>query len=307
VKYGVTRNFVLGLEAVLPSGDIITTGGKFVKCSTGYDLTRLLVGSEGTLAVVTKTLVRLMLAPGKREVLLVPFKTLEAAIGTVPAILRAGIIPAGIEFLQRDIVVLVEKYTGREFPLRDNEAFLMILVESADERSLMEELNLIGETCRRSGAVDVYIPPSERARRHLLEMREKFYPTVRTLPNVQIADVVVPRSRIAEFVTGVKETAARLGVAVLAYGHAGDGNVHIHPYSPVSDGAAGKRNQARLFDEIYRLGAAMGGAASGEHGLGYDKKKYLVVSYSPETVAMMKRIKQAFDPLGILNPGKVFP
>jgi glycolate oxidase len=304
VKYGVTRHFVLGLEAVLPTGETIHTGGKFVKCSTGYDLTQLIIGSEGTLAVITKVILRLVLPPGRREILFVPFNSLNDAIKSVPDILKERILPVGIEFMERDIINMVEQYTGKEIPLHDYEAFLMIIVEADSEDEIHHISSRIGEVCLNHGAVDIFIPGSERAKRKLLEAREKFYHVIQHFGMPDIADVVVPRSRIAEFVGKAKEIASEYRIPLVAYGHAGDGNVHLHPMSQETDKAEDKIKE--VLTKIYELGVSLGGTISGEHGLGFAKKGYLYMAADKDKQELMKRVKLAFDPNNIMNPGKVF-
>jgi len=303
VKYGVTRHFVLGLEAVLPSGETIQTGGKFVKCSTGYDLTQLLIGSEGTLALITKIMLRLIPRPGKREILFIPFHSLHDAIESVPDILKENILPVGIEFMERDIINMVEQYTGKEIPLHQYEAFLMIIVEADNEEEIYRIANGVGEICLNHGAVDVFIPGSQRAKRNLLEAREKFYSIIGHFGMLDITDVVVPRSRIAEFVERTKEIASVLGIPLIAYGHAGDGNVHLQPMSQGTDKPEEKIKE--LLERIYEIGVSLGGTISGEHGLGFTKKGYLHMVADKSKMDLMKRIKRAFDPNNILNPGKV--
>ena len=303
VKYGVTRHFVLGLEAVLPSGETIQTGGKFVKCSTGYDLTQLLIGSEGTLALITKIMLRLIPRPGKREILFIPFHSLHDAIESVPDILKENILPVGIEFMERDIINMVEQYTGKEIPLHQYEAFLMIIVEADSEEEIYRIANGVGEICLNHGAVDVFIPGSQRAKRNLLEAREKFYSIIGHFGMLDITDVVVPRSRIAEFVERTKEIASVLGIPLIAYGHAGDGNVHLQPMSQGTDKPEEKIKE--LLERIYEIGVSLGGTISGEHGLGFTKKGYLHMVADKSKMDLMKRIKRAFDPNNILNPGKV--
>jgi len=304
VKYGVTRQFVLGLEAVLPTGEIIETGGKFVKCSTGYDLTQLIVGSEGTLAVITKVLLRLTSPPGKTEILFVPFHSLHEAIQSVPDILARGIVPVGIEFMEKDAVQMVEQFTGREIPLHDHEAFLLIIVEGADDDAIQRVSTSIGEACLAHGAVDVYIPGSERAKRNLLEAREKFYPAAQRLGMLDIADVVVPRSRIADFMMQARELSEDSRIPLVACGHAGDGNVHL---CLMDDGTGVPAERVKeLLSRIYEVGVSMGGTVSGEHGLGSAKKDYLRLAFDEVEIRLMRRVKQAFDPNGIMNPGKLF-
>jgi len=303
VKYGVTRNFVLGLEAVLPSGEIITTGGKYVKCSTGYDLTQLITGCEGTLAVITAIMLKLIPPPGRREVLFVPFTSLDMAIAAVPAILKSGILPVGIEFFEQDIAAVVEKYTGKELPMHDYAAYLIIIIEAESEAAIEATATELAEICLTSGAVDIFMPGSERAKRSLLEMREKFFPAISSCGRPEIVDAVVPRSRIADFIGEIKALAADAGIPLISYGHAGDGNVHLHPMrqgTPEDDVRV-----KELLKRIFEIGVAMGGTISGEHGLGTVKKEYLPIAADPTKIALLQRIKQAFDPNGIMNPGKM--
>ncbi len=304
VKYGVTRHSVLGLEAVLPTGEVVQAGGKFVKCSTGYDLTQLIIGSEGTLAVITKIILRLISPPGRREILFIPFHSLHDAIGSVPEILREKVLPVGIEFMEKDIIDMVEQHTGKEIPLHQYQAFLMIMVEADSEDEIHVIANRIGEICLKRGAVDVFIPGSERAKRNLLEAREKFYSVIGHFGVLEIADVVVPRSRIAEFVGKAKEVAAEYGLPLVTYGHAGDGNVHLHPMG--QDTEQFREKGKEVLKRIYEVGVSLGGTISGEHGLGFAKKGYLPIAADDAKIDLMKRIKRAFDPNNILNPGKVF-
>jgi glycolate oxidase len=304
VKYGVTRHFVLGLEVVLPNGETLVSGGKFVKCSTGYELTQLITGSEGTLAVITKILLRLIPPPGRREVLFIPYNSLDDAIKSVPDILKSGTLPVGLEFMEQDIIKMVEQYTGKEIPLHDYDAYLMIIVEADSEEEIHRIAGHLSEICLSHGAVDVFMPGSERAKRNLLELREKFYPAVCHFGTPEIIDAVVPRSRIADFIRKVKELATNYDLPLIGYGHAGDGNVHLHP---MSDGTEAMETKIKeLLTKIFEVGVSLGGTISGEHGLGMVKKGYLPIAANKAKLGLMQRIKQAFDPNNIMNPGKVF-
>jgi glycolate oxidase len=303
VKYGVTRNFLLGLEAVLPSGEIIETGGGYIKSSTGYDLTQLIAGSEGTLAIITRVLLRLLPPPGQRYVVLVPFAGLDDAINAVPHILRHGILPMGIEFLEKDVVRLTEQFRGKETPIHDYEASLMIIVEAEDDDQANKIANDIGEICLAQGAIDVFVASGERAT-DLLTFREKAWPAIVQYSRADMADVVVPRKHVAEFVKRARQTSKDLGITTFMVGHAGDGNVHIVPVVPDGDDAPARMTE--FFQKIFALGASMGGTISGEHGIGYTKKPYLGIAVAPATLELMKRIKQSFDPNNIMNPGKIF-
>jgi glycolate oxidase len=305
VKYGVTRHRVLGLEAVLASGATVSFGGKFVKSSSGYDLTQLLIGSEGTLAIITKIVLKLTTPPGRREILFVPFHNLDDAVRAVPDILKQGIVPAGIEFMERDVVSIVEEYIDWQFPFHGHEAFLMIILEGESEEEAYATAARVEEVCVKNGAAGTFVPPSEAAKRRLLEARERFYPAVKRLGPLELADVVVPRSKIPEFIREAKAVSAEHGVPILAYGHAGDGNVHLHLLGKDMDSEEWQRRLPEVFEAIYRLGASLGGAISGEHGIGFDKKGYLGMTSDKEVIDLMKAVKRAFDPNNILNPGKV--
>lgn len=306
VKYGVTRHQVLGLEVVLPNGEIIRTGGKFTKCSTGYDLTQLIIGSEGTLAIVTKVILQLTIKPAKREVLFIPFATLQNAIDAVPEILRLEMTPTGIEFMEKSIIEIVERYLGKELPYHDYEAFLMIIMEGESEDEIYEYFSKVEEICKQHGAIEAMVPGSERAKRRLLDAREKFYHAIKKLAPMELVDVVVPRCEIAKFVGRVKEVSEKYGVPIIAYGHAGDGNVHLHPICLDMTREEWERRLPNLMSAIYRVGVSLGGAISGEHGIGCAKKAYLPIQMDKALLDIMKNVKRAFDPNNILNPGKIF-
>lgn len=306
IKYGVTRDNILGLEAVLPNGEIIKTGGKFVKCSTGYDLTQLIIGSEGTLAVVTKIILKLTTKPARREVLFAPFMDLQNAIDAVPDILRLKITPVGIEFMERSIIEIVEKYLKREIPYHQYEAFLMIIMDGESEDEIYDYFSQVEEICKQHGAIEAMVPGSERAKKRLLEVRESFYHALSSFALMEIIDVVVPRSQIARFVRRVKEISEEYQVPVIAYGHAGDGNVHLHPVCIEMDREEWSRRLPHIMSDIYSAGISFGGAVSGEHGIGLSKKVYLHTEMDSPFLDTMKGIKRAFDPNNILNPGKIF-
>lgn len=306
VKYGVTRHHVLGLEAVLPDGEIIKSGGEFVKCSTGYDLTQLIIGSEGTLAVVTKVTLKLTTRPAKRELALIPFVNLQGAINAVPQILRLKMVPTGIEFMEKSIIRIVEKHLDKELPYHDYEAFLMIIMEAESESEIYDYFSTIERICKQHGAMDIMIPGTERAKRELLGAREKFYPALRGSAPMEIVDVVVPRSEIARFVARVREISEEHKIPVIAYGHAGDGNVHLHPICVNMGKEEWRRKLPHLLEDIYRAGVSFGGAISGEHGIGFDKKPYLPIQMDDAYLNILKAVKKAFDPNNILNPGKIF-
>ncbi len=306
VRYGVTRHHVLGLEAVLPGGEIIKTGGKFVKCSTGYDLTQLITGSEGTLAVVTKIILKLTTKLARREVLFVPFVNLQSAIDAVPAILKLEMVPVGIEFMEKSIIGIVEEYLGREMPYHQYEAFLMIIMEGESEDDIYQYFAKVEEICKQHGAIEAMIPGSERAKRKLLDAREKFGHAIKRFAPREVIDVVVPRSEIARFVRRVKEISKKYNVPVIAFGHAGDGNVHLSPICVNMSRQEWDRKLPQLMSAIYHAGVSFGGAISGEHGIGFRKKAYASIQMDDALLNIMKSVKRTFDPNNILNPGKIF-
>ena len=305
VKYGVTRHNVLGLEAVLPNGEIIKTGGKFVKCSSGYDLTQLIIGSEGTLAVVTQVILKLTTKPTKREILFAPFPDLQNAIDAVPEILRLKMVPTGIEFMERQIIEIAEKYLGRKLPYDQYEAFLLVIMDGESEDDIFQYFTEVEDVCKKHGAVETLVPDNEMARKNLLESREKFYHAIKQFAPLELIDVVVPRSAIAKFIKQVKDLSAKYEIPVVAYGHAGDGNVHLHPLCVNMNDETWQSRLPQLMAEIYHAGVSFGGAISGEHGIGLQKKSYFTKETDPALLQAMKGVKRAFDPKNILNPGKI--
>jgi len=306
IKYGVTRHNVLGLEAVLPGGEVVKTGGKFVKCSSGYDLTQLIIGSEGTLAIVTKATLKLTTKPKKKEVLFAPFTNMQDAIDAVPEIMRLEVTPTGIEFMERDIIEIIEKYMDREIPYHEHAAFLMITTEGESEEEICELLAQVEKICKRHGSSEASVPNSTRASRRLLEARENFFHALKAYAPMEILDVVVPRSQIAEFVRRVKEISEEYWVPVIMYGHAGDGNVHLHPICRNVSREDWNRRLPLLLSDLFSAGTSLGGAVSGEHGIGLSKKSYFNSQTDDVILGIMKNIKRSFDPNNILNPGKIF-
>jgi glycolate oxidase len=306
VKYGVTRHHVLGIEAVLADGTIIRTGGRFVKCSSGYDLTQLLTGSEGTLAIITEVTLKLNIKPAFREALFIPFYNLQDAISCIPDIMMLGKEPAGLEFMEKSIMEISELYTGKKLPYKGYEAFLLVISEGDNEGEINSYFNQVEVVSRKHGAADALVPPGELAMRRLLEAREMFYHAIKKFAPMQILDVVVPRIEIARFIAGVKELEPKYNIPVIVYGHAGDGNVHLHPICKDMPLVIWKKKLHNLMKDIYILGARHGGAVSGEHGIGIDKKEFFNNTADKSVIDVMRGIKHSFDPKGILNPGKIF-
>lgn len=311
VKYGVTRHFVLGVEAVLPTGEIVETGGKFVKNSTGYDLTQLLIGSEGTLAVITKVILRLLSAPREREVLFIPFPNLYDAIKAVPDILRQGILPTGIEFMEKEVIELTEEYTDTEVPYHNYGASLLVILEEKTEDEIYALAEQVEKICTNNGAIDVFLPGSKRAKRELLDVREKILFAVKNFVSehsglMEGLDIVVPRNKIPEFVERAKEISKKHKIPFFSFGHAGDGNIHFLPFIKGADVDTWNKKYPDFVKEIYQTGALLGGTISAEHGIGLEKKGYLNTTIDKKQIGIMREIKKVFDPHNILNPGKIF-
>jgi len=305
VKYGVTRHFVLGLEAVLPTGEIIETGGKYVKVSSGYDFTQLLTGSEGTLAVITKVILKLLPRPKATTTLFVPFRNLNDGIEVVPMILKSGATPVTIEFLEKLGLNSMEDYTRIKVPINERvrdeaEAFLIIVVEGRNSEEVFKDAEFIGDVCMEHGAIDIFIPTSERAGQELLELREKAYYAARDAGATDLIDVVVPRGEIPKFMEEIHEISGKHGTIITGAGHAGDGNIHLAILEPDTD------KLSMVAKEIYQVGKSLGGAISAEHGIGSARKKHFIETEDKKKIELMRKIKKAFDPNNILNPGKIF-
>lgn len=306
VKYGVTRDYVLGLEAVLPSGEIIVTGGRVLKNVTGYNVTQLIIGSEGTLAVITKIFFRLISLPRARRVLLVAFPSLEDAAASVADIFLGGVSPSALEFMERAAVRAAEQQLGRTFPNGDAEAQLLVEVDGATAESLDGEMELIAGIVARHHAIDVLLADDSRKVADVWALRRSMGEAVKSISAYKEEDTVVPRAHLPALIRGVKEICSRYGIRSICYGHAGDGNVHVNILKDGVSDDVWARDLDPAIREIFQLTVSLGGTISGEHGIGYSQKSYLPIAIGPAEIALMKNIKQTFDPSGILNPGKMF-
>jgi len=307
LKYGVTRDFVQGLEAVLPNGEVIHLGGRIVKNSTGYELIDLIIGSEGTLAVVTQATLKLVPSPKHRALLFVPFESTRDAARAVSEIIRRKVVPFSLEYMPRHAILTAERYLERELPDHDHPAYLLIGVEGNSEDEVEREMETVGEVCLEMGAVDAYVADTEARQQRLWEGRKCLFDAYKAFWEMDEVDICVPRSRIPDYIEEAEKVAKRHGVTIATLGHAGDGNVHsIITRDPEMDRDLWLQKLEAVVEELIDLGLSLGGTISGEHGLGYTKKQYLQLQVGKTPVELMRAIKRAFDPLNILNPGKVF-
>jgi len=310
IRYGVTGHHVLGLEAVLPTGEIVEMGGKRVKDVTGYDLIHLLVGSEGTLAVFTKIILRLLPRPAATAVLLIPFGSASEAVEAFPRVVaRAGILPTSIEFMDRLSVETVYRFLGDAPPRPGIGAMLLVELDGSSRAKVDEESERIGELFLEEGALDVYVGNTPATERKMWAPRVNLAEAFKTVCPVQsLEDIVVPTARIPDLIRELERLARIHDVLIPCYGHAGDGNLHATPVKkPETPLETWKETLPRILTELYGTVRGLGGTISGEHGIGSKRARYMPIVMSPEMINLQKRIKRLFDPLNILNPGKIFP
>jgi glycolate oxidase len=306
LKYGVTRDFVKGLEAVLSDGTVIRLGGKTVKHSTGYSLKDLIIGSEGTLAVVTQATLRLVPKPRQTALVYVSFESTRAAANTVSEIVRRKVVPFALEYMPQHAVQTAERYLERSLPDNSHPAYLIIGVEGNSEEEIDSQLEVVEEVCTEMGAVDAFVADTQSRQQQLWEARKCLFDAYKAFWEIDEVDACVPRARIPEYIEGAEEVAERHGVMISNIGHAGDGNVH----SIIARGDLEEDHWRKVLEsvvgELIGVALSLGGTISGEHGVGLAKKYYLPKQVGVAQVSLMKAIKRAFDPMNILNPGKVF-
>ncbi len=308
VKYGVTKDFVLNLEVVLPNGDIIETGANTLKNSTGYNLTQLMVGSEGTLGIITKAVLKLLPYPKHNLLMLVPFKSSAKACEAVSAIFKAGITPSALEFMERDAIVWTIDFL-KETTIKiedDVEAQLLIEVDGNNTDVLFKDCEIIAEVVDKFEAGEIMFAESEAQKDALWFIRRRVGEAVKSNSIYKEEDTVVPRFELANLLKGVKEIGKKYGFTSVCYGHAGDGNLHINIIKGNLSDDAWKNELPKGIKEIFELTVSLGGTLSGEHGIGYVQKEYMSIAFSEIELNLMKSIKKVFDTKGILNPGKVF-
>ncbi|MFN6116601.1 MAG: FAD-binding oxidoreductase [Flavobacteriales bacterium] len=309
VKYGVTRDFVLNLEVVLPDGEVVWTGANTLKNATGYDLTRLVVGSEGTLGIITKAVLRLVPLPKETRLMLVPFASAIKACEAVSATFRAGIIPSTLEFMERDAITWTMRFTeGLPTQLSaEPGAYLLIEVDGDHGDLLMRDCETILGVMEAHECGEVLFAETTPEKDALWRMRRSVPVSVKAHSVYKEEDTVVPRFELPRLLQGVKAIGARHGFSSVCYGHAGDGNLHVNIIKGDLSDAFWEHELPKAIREIFELTVSLGGTISGEHGIGLVQRPYMDIAFNPRQLALMRAVKQAFDPKGIMNPGKVLP
>jgi len=310
IKYGVTGRYVLGLEVVLPTGEIVQLGGKRVKDVTGYDLLHLMIGSEGTLGIFTRITLRLLPLPKARAVLLIPFADVPTAIAAVPRIMTRGrIIPTSVEFMDRLSVQTAYDHIGESPPHPNIGAMLLIEVDGYSESQVEEEYNTIVDMCLELGALDVYVGNTPTAERRMWRPRQEMAEAFKAICPVQsLEDIVVPLAHIPDLMPELERLSRQYDVLIPCYGHAGDGNLHATIIKrPETSMGEWQEKLPAILEDLYRAVTRQGGTISGEHGIGSKRARYLPLVMDPTLIALHRRIKHTFDPLNILNPGKILP
>ncbi len=304
VKYGVTRHHVVGLEAVLATGEVIRCGGKLVKTATGYDLTQLIIGSEGTLAVITQVTLKLVPLLNHSATLLAPFETLNDAVGSIPSLLESGAAPLLVEYLDQMTMMAITMQSGVSLGISEDmqqktQAYLLVVIEGRTQQRVDEDVELAGGVLAERGAMDVFLLPGSSGSQ-LVEAREQSFWAAKRAGASDVIDIVVPRASLPEYMQRVRDIAMSHGTMIPGCGHAGDGNVHLAVFEQDAD----KRHA--LMHELFDAGRKVGGVISGEHGIGIEKKQHFMELEDPVKLELLRRIKQAFDPGNILNPGTIF-
>lgn len=306
VKYGVTRDFVRALEVVLPNGDIVTFGGKVVKNSSGYDLKDLIIGSEGTLGLITKATLKLLPKPKKVISLLIPFPSLKDAINTVPLIIKSKSIPTAIEFMQREVIEDAEEYLGKPFPDKQSDAYLLLKFDGNSQEEIESAYDSVAKLCLDQGAVDVLISDTEEREESIWKARGAFLEAIKgSTTYMDEVDMVVPRNRVNEMVEYLHELQPEVGLRIKSFGHAGDGNLHAYMLKDNLSDEEWELRVTAAMEKVYAKARDLKGQVSGEHGIGYAKKPYLRESLPIDSLDLMNGIKGVFDPNNILNPHKI--
>ena len=308
VKYGVTKEYVLNLEVVLPTGEIMWTGANVLKNSTGYNVTQLFVGSEGTLGIITKIVFKLIPYPQKNVVMLIPFFSAEKACEAVAAVFRAGITPSGMEFMERDAIDWALKFIeGVSFPIKNEvQAHLLVEVDGNDMDVIIRDAEKINEIMMQFECAEILFADSEEQKQNLWKMRRKIGEAVKSNSVYKEEDTVVPRAELPKLLKGIKEIGKKYGFKSVCYGHAGDGNLHVNIIKGDMSDNKWNNELSKGIREIFELCVKLGGTISGEHGIGWVQKPYMDIAFTKKSIEIQKSIKTLFDPNNILNPGKMF-
>lgn len=307
VKYGVTRDWVSSLEVVLPTGEITQFGRTVAKNSTGYSLKDLVIGSEGTLCVISKIILKLTALPEKTISLLVPFANATEAITSVPRMLQAKLDPVAVEFFDRNTIGFAESFLGKKFPERRYDAYILLTFDGINDSDINQKFHTAANlSLQHLGALDVLIVDTKERKEDVWKARGAFLEAIKASTTfMDECDVVVPRDKIADYITFTHEISQKYAVRIPSFGHAGDGNLHIYVCKDDIDDQKWDQLLADVFDELYAKANDMGGLVSGEHGIGYAKRTYMEKTLGNTQIEIMRGIKRVFDPNGILNPGKV--
>jgi len=307
VKYGTIREYVLNLELVLPDGEIIWTGANTLKNASGYNLTQLMIGSEGTLGIITKIVLKLIPGPSQSLLMLASFPGNEQACAAVSAIFRTGVIPSTLEFMERRAVEWVIEYDHFQFDLKDDAmAFLMIEVDGNDLEGLFTECEKINAVLEENSCSDVLLAETSAQKESIWRMRRTMPLSVKSNSIYKEEDTVVPRSELPKLIHGIKDIGKRFGFESICYGHAGDGNLHVNIIKGAMSDFDWNTKLKQGIREIFELTVALGGTISGEHGIGSVQREYMDIKFTKAHLDIMRGIKSVFDPNGILNPDKIF-
>jgi glycolate oxidase len=313
VKYGVTRDYVLNLEVVLPTGEIIWTGANVLKNSTGYNLTQLMCGSEGTLGIITKIVFKLRGFPQRDVLMLIPFITNDEACRAISAIFVAGIVPSGMEFFEREAITRTVEYCEKVLhsPVTSTFAegmasFLLCELDGNDEEVLVRDAERVMKVVEKFQVGEVLYAESNAQKDELWKMRRNVSPAVKWKTPKKSDDVVVPRANMPKLINGIKEIGKTYGFNTICFGHLGDGNLHVNILKDDIDDETWETKIPEGIGEIFKLTVSLGGTLSGEHGIGITKQPYMSIALSEVNLKLMRGIKGVFDPNGIMNPGKIF-
>ena len=306
VRYGVTRDYILGMDVALADGTLLHLGGKTVKTSSGYSLIDLMVGSEGTLGFLTGLTVKLIPEPKVNLSLLIPFDDLDKCIKAVPEILSCGCEPTAVEFMEREVISCAEEYLGKQFPDTSADAYLLVRLDGISEKALEQAVDRLTDTALELGARDVLLADTDERKESIWNARGAFLEAIKgSTTTMDECDVVVPRNSIAEFVKRLTAISEKSNLRIRSFGHAGDGNLHIYVCRDDVPEDVWKQRLDAVMEQLYAVARELNGQVSGEHGIGHAKKAFLRESLGDRQLELMRGIKAVFDPNGILNPGKV--